>query len=341
MGGRRRFKGLVAVAIAVVLATASCSSDGKKPAATGSSTASATTVTTIKVGGIGPFSVTAWPLVIADSEGFFASEGIKIDKIFTFDGGQLLAGDQIDVLNDGADSGLLAAQSGKDVIAFSALANHVTDGLLVRSDITSFDQLVGKTLRASGAGATDEFLLKRLLQNNGVNPDQVNFIPVEDDGPALAQLDAKQIDGGSFDQGVLLQAERGEIANAHVLAEPGKLGVYPWNTLQTTRKFAAEHDSVMVGFVRAIQKAIAFIRDPANKDKVVAAVVKADESLDAKDVGDTYDSTKGFGLYSTDPLTVADLQPAVDFLQTTDEPVTVELNTFIDNTYVEKAKAGG
>jgi NitT/TauT family transport system substrate-binding protein len=296
----------------------------------------------VKVAGIPPFTVTTWPLVVADSEGYFAEEGISVDKIFTFDGGQLLAGGQVDVLNDGADSGLLAANQGQDVIAFAPLANQVTDGVLVNSEITDLAQLEGGTLRTSGAGATDEFLLQQYLDDNGVDSESIEYLPVEDDGAALAQLDAGQIDGGMFDQGLLREAEAGEIAGASVLVEPAELGVYPWNTLQTTRSWAEEHPEEAAGFVRAIQRAMDFIRDPANKDAVIEAVVAADESLDAADMEQTYDSAGGFELYTTDPLTDADIQPAVDFLEIAQgEDITIDLAEFIDNTYLEQAQAEG
>jgi NitT/TauT family transport system substrate-binding protein len=296
--------------------------------------------TKVKVAGIAPFSVTAWPLVVADSEGYFADENIEVDKIFTFDGGQLLAGGKVDMLNDGGDSGLIALEQGKDAIAVAPLANRVTDGLLVSDDITEISQLDGKTLRTSGTGATDEFLLKRFLEDKGVDVSSVKLLPVEDDGPALAQLDAGTIDGGLFDQGVLLEAENGGIENARVLAEPAELGVYPWNLLQSTRGYAEANKDVVVGFIRAIQRAIEFIKDPANKEAVVDAVVKADETLDRQGTEDTYDAAKGFSLYATEPLTDADIQPAIDYLkETQDGGISVTAEDFIDNSYLAEAQA--
>jgi NitT/TauT family transport system substrate-binding protein len=319
--------------LTVVLVAAGCGSDEQS-----SSNGDTLKVT---VAGIPPFSITAWPLVIADSGGYFAEEGITVDKIFTFDGGQLLAGDQVNIINDGADSGLLAAQQGKDVIAFAPLAGHITDGLIVKDDIQSVADLAGTTLRTSGAGATDEFLLQKFLEANGVDPTSVEYLPVEDDGAALAQLSAGQIDGGLFDQGLLLEAEQGGIAGAAVLVRPAEFGVYPWNSLQTTRTFADEHGDKLPGFVRAIQRAIAFIQDAANKDKVVTAVLAADNTLDKEGVVDTYDAAKGFGLYTTAPLTPADIQPAVDFLSASEgQPITVDLTKFIENKYVTEAQAG-
>ncbi|MGH3651012.1 MAG: ABC transporter substrate-binding protein, partial [Acidimicrobiia bacterium] len=123
----------------------------------------------VRVAGIPPFSVTAWPLVVADSEGYLQEEGIAVDKIFTFDGGALLAGGEVEVLNDGADSGVLAANQGLDVIAVAPLASLVTDGLMVDEEISELGDLKGGTLRTSGAGATDEFLIQEYLDENGVD----------------------------------------------------------------------------------------------------------------------------------------------------------------------------
>jgi ABC-type nitrate/sulfonate/bicarbonate transport system substrate-binding protein len=334
MRARARTIGIVAVIGALSLVAASCSSSG-------SSKTSGTTVAgtvTVKVGGIGPFSVTAWPLVIATRQGYFAKEGIRLDQIFTFDGGQLLAGGKINVLNDGGDSGLLAAQAGKDAIAFSSLANRLTDGILVRSDITSVAQLAGKTLRTSGAGSTDEFVLQRFLKSKGIDPSKVKLQPVQEDGAAIAQLQAGNIDGGMYDQGLLFQAEQGQLKGTRALVPPAELGVYPWNVLQTTRSYATAHAQTLVGFVRAVEKAIAFIRDPANKATVIDAVLKSDKTLVRKDIVDTYDAAKTFALYQTTALTAADIQPAIDFVKTTQSgKLSVTAGSFIDNTYFDKA----
>jgi ABC-type nitrate/sulfonate/bicarbonate transport system substrate-binding protein len=295
--------------------------------------------TTVKVGAIGPFTMGTWPLLIADANGYFADEAIEVELTFTFDGGQLLAGGQLDVLGDGADAGLIALQSGKDAIAFAANENHMTDGVIVREEIATVADLEGTTLRTSGAGSTDEFVLARYIEEAGLDPTKVDFQPVEDDGAALVQLGAATIDGGIFDQGLLLEVEQGKHEGVKVLVEPAELGVYPWNMLQTTRSYAEDNPEVITGFIRAWHKAIEFIQDPANKDAVIDVVVGYDETLPREAALGTYDAAKGFGIYVTDPLTPDDIQPALDYLaKTTDTEVTVTAEEFIDNTYYDKAK---
>jgi NitT/TauT family transport system substrate-binding protein len=328
---------VLTVAVGLALVATACGDDEGSSDGGGSADA-----VDIRVAAIPPFTAFTWPLVVAESEGYFEEEGIGIEETFTFDGAALLAGGQIDVLYEGADSGLLAAEQGQDVIAFGPLVGHVTDGLLVSEDITEIEALPGEALRVSGANATDEFVLERYLEENGVDPESIDYLPVEDDGAALAQLEAGQIAGGMFDQGVLQQAENGDIEGAAPLVRPIDFGPYPWGALQTTRTWAEEHPEAATGFVRAIQRAMEFIRDPANQATVVQAVLAADESLDQEGVELTYEASGEFTFYETEPLTPEDIEPAVEYLREAQgEDITVDLERWIDNSYVDQAQAAG
>ena len=292
---------------------------------------------TIELAGIPPFSVPVWPMVVADHQGFYERENVDVNITFTFDGGQLLAGGQVDVLSDGADSGLIAAAQGKDIVFVAPHMDTVTDGLMVAPDITSVADLEGATLRSAGFG-TDEFLARRFIENNGLDPDTVTFVPIEDDGAALAQLESGEIDGGMFGVGALLEAEQS--GDYNVLGPPEELGEYPWNAIQTTRTFAEANEDALVGFIRATQDGIRFMQDPANRDAVIESVLETGEGLPREDVEASYDSAEGFEQYTLDPLTPEDLQPAFDFFEFAGEDLDVEsldLEALIDNSYLERA----
>lgn len=314
---------LLAALSAVALMAAACGDDGEEE------------VVTVNLASIPPFSVTTWPVVVADEQGFFEREGIDVNITFTFDGGLLLAGGQVDIINDGADSGLIGFAQGKDVILVAPLAQSVTDGLLVSTDITSVADLEGKTLRVVGFG-TDEFLARRFIEENGLSSDAVNFVDIEDDGAALGQLETGQIDGGTFDQGILFESE--QTGQFNVLAKPVELGSFPWNVIQTTRGYAEDNPDVVVGFIRAIQDAMRFILDSGNEEAVIEAVIAGGEGLEREDAELTYESAAGFGLYTFDPLTVDDVEPALEALVFLEEDVEdIDLNEVIDNSFLEQA----
>jgi ABC-type nitrate/sulfonate/bicarbonate transport system substrate-binding protein len=276
-------------------------------------------------------------VVVADQEGFLEREGVAIDVTFTFDGGQLLAGGQVDVLNDGADSGLLAALAGKDVILVAPVAQLVTDGLVSTLDVKSVQDLAGKTVRTSGFG-TDDYLARKFIEDNGLSPDEVDFLGIEDDGAAIAQLEQGEIAAGMFDQGFVLESQ--QTGKFNVLAEPSDLGSYPWNTIQTTRSFADDHPEAITGFIRAVVEAMHFIQDPANRQQVIDDVLATGEGLTEEDVTATYDAAQSFALYMFSPLTVKDVSPALDFLVFAGEDVEgIDLESLIDNSFYEEATA--
>jgi NitT/TauT family transport system substrate-binding protein len=327
MARRSMARTTLMVIVAVLLAATGC----------GGTTGGGEGSARIELAGIPPFSIPIWPMLVADHQGFYERENVDVNITFTFDGGQLLAGGQVDVLSDGADSGLIAAARGKDILFVAPHMDTVTDGLMVAPDISSVAELEGATLRSAGFG-TDEFLARRFIEQNGLDPNAVTFVPIEDDGAALAQLESGEIDGGMFGVGALLEAEQS--GDFNVLGPPEALGTYPWNAIQTTRTFAEANEDALVGFIRATQDGIRFMQNPANRDAVIEAVLATGEGLPREDVEASYDSAEGFEQYSLEPLTPEDLQPAFDFFEFAGEDIDVEsldLEALIDNSYFERA----
>jgi NitT/TauT family transport system substrate-binding protein len=318
--------------LAVALVASACAEEGR-PAG------DAEQVASIDLAAIPPFSIPSWPMILAEHEGFFNREGVHVNITFTFDGGQLLAGGQVDVLSDGADSGLIAAARGKDILFVAPHMDTVTDGLMTSPDIDSVEDLPGKTLRVAGFG-TDEFLARRFIEENGGDPDQIDFIAIEDDGAALAQIESGDIDGGMFGVGSLLEAE--QTGDFKVLGPPEALGSYPWNVIQTTQAFADANGNALIGFIRAVQDGIRFMQDPANRDSVIEAVLASGEGVPREEVELSYDAANGFQQYSLDRLTPEDVEPAFDFFALVGEdigPDDVELEQLIDNQYYDEASS--
>jgi ABC-type nitrate/sulfonate/bicarbonate transport system substrate-binding protein len=308
---------------------------GQSPAA---SQASRPAEAIVNVASTPPFSVTSWPIVVADRAGFFRREGIQVKLNFTFTGHQLLAGDLVQFVNAGAQGPLLPAMRGKDIVFVAPIAGTVTTGILAGRDIGKVTDLEGKAFAVSGLGNTDHFVIAKFMERQGLSPSKVKFIGIRDEGAALAQLTAGHIAAGKFDQGKLFRVEQTRQFN--ILATPTDLGGYPWNVIATTRTYATQNRAVVVGFIRAFQSAMRFIQDPANKEAVIAAVMAAASGLERDVVEQTYAAAKGFELYSLKPLTVSDLKLALEALVFAGEDVkALDLSRFIDNAYLQQAQA--
>jgi NitT/TauT family transport system substrate-binding protein len=291
-------------------------------------------LTTIELAAIPPGSLLpAWPLLVADNQGFFEENGVKVNFNFTFDGGQLLAGDQVDILSDAADSGLIAASQGKDIVMVAPLLLQVTDGLLVSPDVESVADLEGQVVRSSGFG-TDEYVARQFIESEGLSADDVEWIGIEDEAAALAQLQSGKIQGGMFGLGPILDAERS--GDFNVLGKLGDLGTYPWNILQTTQSYADENPDALRGFLAGVREGVEFMTNPDNQETAVEVAVATGVGLEEKFVNAAYEVAVDEQIYATGDLAVEDIQPGLDFLEFAGEEVDeIDLESLINNDFNE------
>jgi len=333
-GWQRSWRRLVHPGIAVALMAGSC---GPAQDEGGQQGTEAQAPVHIDVGSFPGLGTGNWSVGIAQQQGFFDREGLDVEVTYTFDGGQLLAGGQLDLISDGADSGLVAFAQGKDVVAVAPVTMLAADALVVQPEIDSVTDLAGKTLRVTNFG-TDEFLAREFIEAEGLSPDEVEWVSIDEDGPAITQLASGRIDGGMFDQGFALEADAS--GDYNVLARPSDFGRFPWNVLQTTRTFADENPEALVGFIRAIRDAVTFIQDPANREAVIDSLAAAQEGLPREDIEASYEvvASVDYNMFSLDRLTAEDVAPALEQLAFLGEDVgDVDLNMFVDSTYFDQA----
>jgi NitT/TauT family transport system substrate-binding protein len=287
----------------------------------------------------------ALPTNVAYEMGFFEEEGLEIELTHTYDGRPLLVGGQVDMISDGADAGVIAAAQGSDVIAIAPIAMLAADGLMVLPEIDSVDDLKGKTLRVSGAGSTDEYLIQTFLAARGIPADEVEWVSVESDGAAITQMESRRIHGGMFGMDMFHKVAEGEL-DYNLLVQPEEFGPFPWNLLQTTRTFAEKNHDAVVRYVRAMRRTIDFVRDPANEEAVVDAWAASQDAVERDEVQAAYEVFAGmdWAMYSSDPLTPDQVRPVIDSLLyfgfSDAEIDAVDLSEFIDMTYVEEASEG-
>lgn len=341
--GWGRHRGSVAVATALALfasVAAGCSTAGQ--AANGGSTPA-----TLSVAVVPPFSITCWPLLIAKKEGFFARQHLNVNLVYTFNGNTLLGTGKVEILQDGADAGLSLLPH-FPLVYLAPIATHVTDGLYAPTSVPSLRALAGKTFGTQGPYSTDEFVAVNYMRLHGF-PNAttlVHWTTVGSDAAAFAEVEANKLGGATTDQGYIYQIQHTPSLSAkvRVLATPAQLPPYPWNVAQASKVWAAGHSSEVVGYIRAVQQAMHFIVDPANKSKVIKDVVALGQGLLPSTVTNTYDAARFYHWvqYQFSPLTASNLQPALSWLKwssigTKTKAPHVDLASLIDGHYFAKA----
>jgi len=214
------------------------------------------------------------PHYVAIESGFFEAEGLDVEITATpnsvfqitnlIDGNFEIAGTAIDnVVAYQEGQGVAELSRDPDLFAFMG-AGQVNLGLSVQANIASYSDLKGTTLAVDALSTGFAFMLREMLEINGVGHDEYELIPV---GATPARLEA--LVAGDH-AGALLNppfTEFGEAAGLRTIdysedaLPPCQIGV-----MAACRGLAAANPEALRGFIRAELKAIDWIIDPANAE---------------------------------------------------------------------------
>jgi ABC-type nitrate/sulfonate/bicarbonate transport system substrate-binding protein len=145
--------------------------------------------------------------------------------------------------------------------------------LLVRPEITSFEQLRGKTFAVDAVGTGFTFVLRRLLEKNGIAPGEYSLVPLGSTQKRFDGMVAGRCIGGMvgapFD--LLGQQKYG----FHVLGTATEtLGHYQATVVMARRSWMATHKPTVAAFVKAYREAIVWLYDPANRTEAMAILAR-------------------------------------------------------------------
>ena len=214
------------------------------------------------------------PHYVAIERGLFEAESLDVEITLTpnsvfqitnlIDGNFEIAGTAIDnVVAYQEGQGVAELSRDPDLFAFMG-ASQVNLGLVVQADIADYSDLKGSTLAVDALSPGFAFMLREMLEINGVGHDEYELIPV---GATKARLEA--LVAGEH-AGALLNppfTEFGVAAGLRVIdysqdaLPPCQIGV-----MAACRSWAEANAQALHGFIGAELQAIDWITDPANAD---------------------------------------------------------------------------
>lgn len=204
----------------------------------------------------------------AQDAGFFARHGLAPELVFIATSAQglpaLLAGDLV-MFSGSPETAAQAAAGGVDLVIVAS-ADPTQYKLVVQPGIKSAAELKGKKIGIDRIGGSSYYATRRLLEKLGVKPEEVEFIQVAGGGPQRA---------AAFRSGMLsavvTTVERLERAKIpyHVLADAIKMGIrIIGSSFITTRSFRDRNRDMILGFVKALNEATVWTKDPKNREAV-------------------------------------------------------------------------
>jgi ABC-type nitrate/sulfonate/bicarbonate transport system substrate-binding protein len=220
------------------------------------------------------------PLWAAQRQGFFEQQGIDVRLSFTPNSGALIGGLMSGRYDLGLASidNLVAYQEGQgdgaplqdpDLVAVMGVDGGFLS-VVADKGVATVADLRGKKLAVDSLNTGFAFVLRELLQNQGVADADVTYVR-----GGATELRFRGLVAGNYDATLLrtpfdiLAGERG----FRVVATAESLGPYLGTSGMVRRSWAASHEPALIGFLRAYRDAMRWLVDPANRAIAEALLV--------------------------------------------------------------------
>ncbi len=296
-----------------------------------------------------------YPFYVAESEGLFDKEGIKIDWVDVGSGSRQIAavaGGSADFAVVGMQAAITAHQNGADLVAVADLFNGypiqlvLSNAAIEKTGISpdmsiddKVEKLKGLTIGVTGIGSTTDVLLRSWLMKRGKDPEQqLTIQPLGSPSAIYAAFEHGAIDGFMLGAPFPQQAEKSDLGKTVVdpLTDdiPELKGV-PYTAIITRGALTKEKPELVQRVVTALTKAIK--AEQENPDEVGAKLKSyfpdTDEAMFAK-----FEPAFRGKAATTPVISKEGYQKLMDWVSiTASEPLTVPYDEFVDDSFAEKA----
>lgn len=214
-------------------------------------------------------------LHIAEKNGFFAREDVKLERV-SIPGGTdkmvvALEHGAVDVTQTATPYLIQAVLRGSDAIGIASETANPIYSLIVKPEIAGFADLKGKLLGLSLAVDTISISIRKLLALKGLQPSDYRVKELVGTPVRFDCLKRGECDGVPLSQPEDLIALSQGYRRLGLSTEA--VQTFQFQLLAVKRSWAAANKDAVVRFVRAIASSFRYMRDPKNRDDVVQAMV--------------------------------------------------------------------
>src|SRR5690242_7330192 len=225
-------------------------------------------------------SVSIWPAIVADQKGFFAEEGIKVDMISAGASArslQQVAAGSAEIGSSSMVDTIRGIGAGAKVKIFLNSLAVGTHSLIAAKSIKTVGDLRGKRIMTGGPGDITNLWWGATARHFGLDP--VKDVDLMFSGSTTARLAA--LVAGAIDATVLstpqsFQAVQDGYTDLGPVAP--YLGEFPMMIWHVNDAWARANARELEAFVRAHNRAVRYMSDPAHRTEVAEMLARASHS---------------------------------------------------------------
>ena len=225
-------------------------------------------------------TVSIWPAIVADKKGYFKEQGLDLDFInsgaSTRSVQQVAAGSAPIGSSSMVDT-LRAIDKGAKVKVFLNSLAVGTHSLIGAKGLKSVAELKGKRVMTGGTGDITNLWWIAMAKANGLDPNKdVELLFSGATSARLAALVAGAVDATMLSTPQSFQAVQNGYADLGPVAP--FLGEFPMMIWHVNEDWAKGHEKELLAFIRAHNKAVRYMSDPAHKQEVSQILADASKS---------------------------------------------------------------
>lgn len=241
------------------------------------------------------------PFQIADDKGFYKEEGITVQSIQmkTGAGVQAMLAGNIDASQILGLTLRAAISRGAPVKIVMVFNDRVLYRLFTKKEIKGFGDLKGKIVASTTPGASNDVLLKRVLEKQGLDPRKdLTVVYIGESGTLYQALTRESVDAAVLNPPYNVLAKE---AGFHELAEfANEIGALQAG-VSMTDKFLKGRPEIARGFIRATLRGLRFFKnDRQGTLPILQKYMKVDRETGEKIYDGSVDSFMDAGFISED-----------------------------------------
>ena len=210
------------------------------------------------------------PLFIAEKNGFFRDEGIDIETYPIATSNQLVDGilaDNLDVFVESSAVPVFAAElrspGALKIFAVSSITSEKPfDTILVRSEspLDGLKDLEGTSIGVF-PGSTARNLLRKFLEDRGIDTDSMAFLPIPPQSQLAALHEGSIAAVHAYEPTTAIALSNGEARALHGSVYAEMLEPNPQGVAVVSARFASEYPGIAASAIRALERAMDFMKE--------------------------------------------------------------------------------
>ena len=287
-------------------------------------------------------TATIWPTLVAREKGFYKEEGLQVDLIMTGASPRSVQQVAAGVANVGVSSmvdTVRAIDAGANVKVFLNSMAFGVHSLIASKDIKAVTDLKTKRVMTGGQGDITNLWWMAMARKNGMDPNKdVQLLFSGSTANRMAALFAGGVDATVLSPPQTFKALEAGWTDLGPIAP--YLGEFPFMIWHTNDEWAKMHPKLLVAFVRATNKAVRYMSEPAHRQEV-SEILARDSKSDIEDALKTWDICMKVQTYVPNgAVSDSAVRRVVDALTTAGDIKSTpkDVPFYYDGKYVQAAK---